>query len=133
MFKDADPLLLNAVIRALHPVTTEQNEIVISQGDIANEMYFICRGNLEVIDDSNNAVHTLSDGDFFGEIGILMSTARTATVKAKTRCDLFMLSKTDFSRILQDHPQFAQSMMGVAKERYDVTVSADELMGSIGR
>ena len=130
MFKDADPLLLNAVIRALHPVTTERDETVISQGDIANEMYFICRGNLEVIDDSNKVVHTLSDGDFFGEIGILMSTPRTATVKAKTRCDLFMLSKTDFSRILQDHPQFAQSMMEIAKQRYDVAVSADELMGS---
>ena len=34
----------------------------------------------------------------------------------------------EFGRILQDHPQFAENITQIAKERYDLTVSADELM-----
>ncbi|MGB5395614.1 MAG: cyclic nucleotide-binding domain-containing protein, partial [Gammaproteobacteria bacterium] len=128
MFKGADPLLLSAVILALRSVTAEKGDTIVQHGDIANEMFFICRGDVEVIDGTGKIVKTLLDGDFFGEIGILMSTARTASVRAKTLCDLFVLNREDFSRILQDHPQFAENMMQVAKERYDLAVSADQLM-----
>ena len=128
MFSGADPLLLNAVILALRSVTVEQGEMIIQQGDIANEMYFICRGEVEVINASDKIVKKLRDGDFFGEIGILMATARTASVRAKTLCDLFVLTRDDFSRILQDHPQFAENMMKVARERYDLALSADQLL-----
>jgi glucose-6-phosphate 1-dehydrogenase len=128
MFKGADPLLLSAVILALRPVTSAQGEMIIKQGDIAHEMFFICRGEVDVLDASGKVVHKLKDGDFFGEIGVLMATTRTASIRAKTLCDLFVLTKADFSRILQDHPQFAESMMKVAKERYDLAVSADQLM-----
>jgi len=47
-----------------------------------------------------------------------------ATVKAKTLCDLFVLEKSDFSRILQD----SRGLMKVALERYNITVSAEQLM-----
>ena len=140
IFRGADPLLLSSVILALQPVTVETGETIIRQGDISNEMYFICRGEVEVFDDTGAVVNSLKDdtgavvnslkdGNFFGEIGLLMATARTASVRAKTLCDLFMLTKADFSRILQDHPQFAESMMKVAKERYDLSISVNELMG----
>ena len=67
--------------------------------------------------------------DFFGEIGLLNSVPRTATVRAKSLCDLFILEQTDFFRILRDNPQLAESMANVAKERYQLPISAHELMG----
>jgi glucose-6-phosphate 1-dehydrogenase len=127
MFKGAELLLLNAVILALQPVTFEQEELIVNQGDVANEMYFICRGEVEIIDHHGHVIEQLGDGDFFGEIGILMATTRTASVRAKTPCDLFMLTRKDFGRILQDYPQFADNMMRVAKERYDLIVSEEQL------
>jgi len=130
IFEGADPLLLNSVILALRSSAAKEGETIIQQGDIANEMYLICRGEVEVLDGSGNVVKTLKDGDFFGEIGLLMPVPRTATVRAKTLCDLFVLDKDDFTRILQDHPQFADTMINVAKERYDVAVSTDQLLGS---
>ncbi len=130
MFAGADPLLLNSVIMALHACSAERGETVIERGGVAREMYLISRGQVEVIDHAGRVIHTLGDGDFFGEIGLLMSTPRTATIRAATQCDLFVLTKSDFSRILRDHPQFAQAMTTVARERYDITVSGDELMGN---
>ena len=128
LFKDADALLLNSVIMALHPATASAGEIIIHKGDPAKEMYLICHGEIEVIDSNGQVVQTLRDGDFFGEISLLISTPRTATVSARTPCDLFVLGKTDFNRILRDHPQFAETMMKVAKERYSLAVSSDQLM-----
>jgi glucose-6-phosphate 1-dehydrogenase len=81
-----------------------------------------------VIDAAGNTVEVLKDGDFFGEVGLLLSTPRTATVRARSLCDLLVLKKADFSRILREHPQFAESMLQVAKERYELAISVDELM-----
>jgi glucose-6-phosphate 1-dehydrogenase len=128
MFAGADPLLLHSVIMALHSFSAEAGETIIKAGDMAKEMYLISRGQVEVKDKSGKVVKTLKDGDFFGEIGLLMSTPRTATVVAKTQCDLFVLKRADFSRILRDHRQFADTMTTVAKERYDLTVSSADLM-----
>jgi glucose-6-phosphate 1-dehydrogenase len=129
LFKGADPLLLNAVIMALNPKTAEAGETIIKQGDLGKEMYLICRGEVEVITNSGQVAKTLRDGDFFGETGLLMSTPRTATIRAKSACDFFVLSKTDFSRILRDHPQFFDAMQKVAKERYDLAIFADQVDG----
>ena len=59
---------------------------------------------------------------------LLLSEPRTATVRAKTTCDLFVLDKADFSRILRDHPQFAHAIKKVARERYNKTVGTEQLM-----
>ncbi|HVT04921.1 MAG TPA: glucose-6-phosphate dehydrogenase [Thermoanaerobaculia bacterium] len=128
LFRGADPLLLSSVILALHSCAAEAGETIIKLGDMAKEMYLISRGQVEVIDKAGKVVQTLKDGDFFGEVGLLMSTPRTATIKAKTQCDLFVLRKPDFSRILRDHNQLAETVTKVAKERYDLAVSSAELM-----
>ena len=127
MFKGADPLLLNSVIMALKPESVDAGETIIKAGDMGEEMYLILRGQVEVRDRAGKLVTTLKDGDPFGEISLLMATPRTATVTAKTQCDLFILKRSDFCRILRDHRQFAETMTKVAKERYDLTVSSAEL------
>jgi len=128
LFEGADPLLLNSVIMALHSCAAEAGETIIKMGDMAKEMYLILRGQVEVVDKAGKVVQTLKDGDFFGEVGLLMSTPRTATVRAKTQCDLFVLRKADFSRILRDNPHLTETMTQVAKERYEIAVSGAELM-----
>jgi glucose-6-phosphate 1-dehydrogenase len=128
LFKGADPLLLNAVIMALHPLSVAAGETIIEAGDLAREMYLIMRGEVVVEGLAGKKHGTLRERDFFGEIALLMSAQRTATVKAKTHCDLFVLEKKELARILKDHPQFAASLIEVAKERYDVILSDEELM-----
>src|SRR5262249_44240729 len=110
------------VIMALRPRMVEAGETIIRKGEIGREMYLLARGEVEVLDDSGEVVNVLKDGDFFGEIALLMSTPRVANVRARSSCDLFVLDKADFNRILHDHPQFAHGVMEVAKKRYDVVV-----------
>jgi glucose-6-phosphate 1-dehydrogenase len=130
LFKDGEPLLLSQVIMALRPRMVVPGEQIIRKGDIGREMYVLARGEVEVLDDGGKVIKTLKDGDFFGEIGVLTSLPRTASVRAKTGCDLFVLDKTDFSRILRDHPQFATGVLKVANERYNLNLKQDALLST---
>jgi glucose-6-phosphate 1-dehydrogenase len=128
LFKDGDVLFLGAVIMALQSKQVASGELVIKKGDIGRELYLVARGEVEVLDDVGNTIKVLRDGDIFGEIGVLMSKPRNANVRAKTSCDLFVLDKADFSRILRDNPQFAKAVQQVAKDRYNVTVHTEALL-----
>jgi CRP-like cAMP-binding protein len=57
-----------------------------------------------------------------------MAMPRTASIRAKSLCDLFVLSKKDFTRILRDHPQFAEEIRAIAEQRYALTLQLDSLM-----
>ena len=127
LFKDGDMLFLEQVVMALRSQQVSRGDLIIKKGDIGRELYLIARGEVAVLDDVGKVIKVLTDGDIFGEIGVLMSKPRTADVRAKTSCDLFVLDKADFSRILRDNPRFATAIQQVAKERYSVNVHTDAL------
>lgn len=95
-----------------------RNEIIIKEGDKGTAMYFILDGEVEVSNSSWKGV--LKRGSFFGEIAILHDVPRTATVKAKTRCELLELTAYDFKRSMASHPNILKEIESVAKERYKV-------------
>jgi glucose-6-phosphate 1-dehydrogenase len=128
LFKDGDVLFLEQVIMALRSTQVASGDRIITKGELGRELYLVARGEVEVLDDVGNVVKVLTDGDIFGEIAVLMSTPRTATVRARSSCDLFVLDKADFSRILRDNPRFAEAVQQVAKERYKLNVQTDALM-----
>ena len=130
LFKGAEPMLINAVIMAFKSCAFTVGQTIIKAGDKAGEMYIICRGSVDVIDERGQHIKHLAEGEYFGEIGLLLTTARTASVVAASQCDLFVLEKSDFNRILQDNPQFADAIAVLAKERYNVVVSRSELMAT---
>jgi len=118
LFHGGDPLLLNQVSMALRPRAASVGDIVVREGDPAQEMFVICRGELEAINANGEVLRVMKEGDCFGEIALLHSEKRTATVRAKTACDLFTIDRSHFNQILYDHEQFARAVRQVAKERY---------------
>jgi len=74
---------------------------VIRQGDFVDEsnMYLVNKGELEVFY-GQEPVATLSAGCAFGEIALMYGCPRTATVKTKTACSLWVLDRNTFRRIL---------------------------------
>ena len=127
IFRDGDPLFLSQVVLALRPDVVAPGETIIRKGDMGRQMYVLVRGEAEVLDEAGRVVKLFRDGDFFGEVALLIHTARTATVRARTVCDLMVLDQSSFSRILHDHPQFAASVEQIARERYDLTVHPETL------
>ncbi|MCI0457417.1 MAG: glucose-6-phosphate dehydrogenase [Gemmataceae bacterium] len=130
LFKGGDPLFLSQVAMSLRPRAAAPGETIIRKGDPGAEMYVICRGEAEVVDGAGRVIATLREGDCFGEVALLLSEPRTATVRAKTSCDLFVLEKGDFSRILRDQPQFAHTIQEIARERYNRPVATEHLLAA---
>jgi glucose-6-phosphate 1-dehydrogenase len=118
IFQTADPQFLNALVLLLKPVICSAGETVVRRGEPGEEMYIISRGDVEVLNESGKAIAQLKEGNFFGEISLLLSEPRNATVRAITHCDLFTLSKDDFHKALRDHPEFATAVLDTAKTRY---------------
>jgi glucose-6-phosphate 1-dehydrogenase len=128
LFKDGDRLFLEQVVMALHARQAAAGELVIKKGDIGRELYLVARGQVEVIGETGKVLKVLRDGDIFGEIAVLTSQPRTADVRAKTPCDLFVLDKADFSRILRDNPHVAEAVKQIAKERYRINILMEALI-----
>jgi glucose-6-phosphate 1-dehydrogenase len=118
LFHDSHPVFLQALAMMLKPVAFDPGDDIIRQGEAGREMYFISRGEVEVLDGSGSRVAALGEGDFFGELSLLLSQPRNATVRARTACDLFVLEQQDFAAALKGHPEFAGSLQEAARKRY---------------
>lgn len=115
--RDADPADLKALGRQLSPVLAIPGERIISEGETGKRMYFIVTGEVDV--ERNGSVIRLGEGDFFGEIALLTSTPRTATVTAVTYCSLLELRHRDFRRFLTHHPELRARIQEAAKARME--------------
>ncbi len=125
LFRDGDTVFLEQVIMALKPYQAAAGELLIEKGELGREMYVIEQGEVEVLADDGKILKVLTDGDTFGEVGVVMSQPRNASVRAKIPTDLYVLEKTDFNRILRDNPNFAEAVIKVARERLNVDVKSD--------
>ena len=78
-------------------------------------MYFIVSGEAEV--HTATARHRLGPGDFFGEIALLSSSARTAAVTTRSECNLLVLSADNFHRLLSVRPEIKDQLMRTMQDR----------------
>jgi voltage-gated potassium channel len=74
LFKDFSKEFRDHLIELLKPQSFVGGEYIIRKGDVGNEMYFLCKGNVEVCSGDGKTVYkVLHDGEFFGELALLTS------------------------------------------------------------
>jgi len=95
-------LIMNLVVNAHCP-----GDIIIRKGDVGKEMFFIIVGTVEVSGSiMGGPVYALKkDGDYFGEIALVLNAPRTAYVISRTYCRIATLSKESLDNILGDSPE----------------------------
>ena len=59
----------------------------------------------------------MREGDFFGEIALMMECPRTANVKAATFANVEVLTKESFDRVIVDFPNQRKSIEDAAQLR----------------
>ncbi len=81
-------------------------------------MYFINKGSAEVVSQDGKQVYAvLKEGDFFGEIALLLKQPRNATIRAYDYCDLYSLDKESFDDVISNYPAFEKHINKMAQER----------------
>ena len=121
------PLEISTIARlvgVLRALKVAAGQHIVTRGEIADGMYFIASGEVEIILPERRV--RLSEGDFFGEIALLMPDAtRTATVVAIRSCELLKLDQRDFQGLLERHVDLAETLGEVARRRIEEFERAD--------
>ena len=98
----------------------EPGQVVYRQGDLADAFYVIVRGAVEVVRDEDGrqtVVARLTEGDSFGELGLLQQRRRSATVRALEPTDLIALGRADFDLLAGTWKHLARSLEELARSR----------------
>jgi CRP-like cAMP-binding protein len=108
---------LDQLAAAMSEVEVEAGVKVVTVDDYGTAIYFIEQGEADVLADGDEATETLGPGDTFGEIALLLTGQRSATVVARTPMKLLSLSGQDFQRIRAGVPELERSLRRLGVER----------------
>ena len=115
LFARLDANAIASVAQLLKPRSVSANQVIVRRGDIADSMYFIMEGEVEV-DITPNPVR-LKQGDFFGEIALVENVPRTATILSLTNCRLLVLETVDFERLTTQIPDLKEQIKRISDKR----------------
>jgi CRP-like cAMP-binding protein len=108
---------LDELAAAMREVNTDAGANVVTVDDWGTAVYFIEQGEAEVTFDGDEPTQPLGPGDAFGEISLILTGERTATVVARTPLRLLSLSGQDFERIRERVPELERSLRRIGLER----------------
>ena len=120
----AFPVLADLPAAELHQLANAMSEFEVEAGakvvtvdDYGTAIYFIEEGEADVLAERDESTQTLGPGDTFGEIALLLTGERSATVVARTPMQLLSLSGQDFQRIRAGVPELERSLRRLGVER----------------
>jgi CRP-like cAMP-binding protein len=95
VFRDSDDL-----------VAFPAGAVVIAEGQEGNHMFVVMEGELS-ISLEDRLLATAMPGEIVGEMALINSEIRSATVTAKTDCVLVSIDQASFNALLRHVPEFA--------------------------
>ena len=107
---------LAAIASAASEVEAGEGESVATEGDFGHALYAVESGTAEVTSDGMK-LGTLGPGDVFGEIAVLASGRRTATVVATSPMRLIALFKPEVWALERKAPVAAERLRSLIAER----------------
>lgn len=92
-----------------------KKNVIVQEGDMGNALYVIIEGSVKISyyapDGREVILSIFSVGDFFGEMSLLDSQPRSATVTTLETSKLASIRHKDFSQLMLDKPQIAIQCM----------------------
>lgn len=110
----------------------DAGDVLVRQGDVADELYVVLAGQLEVViavDAEEQQVTVLGPGAAVGEIGLLAGDTRSAMVRAFVAAQVAAISGDGFRRLLAERPATGEALARRAAERLRET----QLIGQINQ
>jgi CRP-like cAMP-binding protein len=112
--------------RVADELQVEAGTVLCREGRLGREFFVIVDGVAEVTKDGKRLA-TRKGGDFFGEIALITTIKRTATVTATSPLRCFILTRGDFRRVLDDNQGVQRKVMEALGERLLSYAQPDDL------
>ncbi|ODV67318.1 hypothetical protein HYPBUDRAFT_11897 [Hyphopichia burtonii NRRL Y-1933] len=118
LFKQAPKSFHSKVVSKLKLMQYHPQEYIMKEGDPSKSMYWILKGSVSVTSTDGESIYAeLASGSFFGEIGILFNRPRTATVVARTKVLVGVLTSDSLNSVLKSYPLIERRIRDEAQER----------------
>lgn len=122
-FRSLYPAAIVELTRMLRRLDVAERTMVVRRGRPGDCMYFIASGEVEVKLEPRPV--RLGAGSFFGEMALLESGPRTATVVTTAPSTLLILDVSDFHAFTAHHPDLAQAVEAEARRRRTGSANVD--------
>ncbi len=107
VFKHLTPRGLAEMADHLESESFEPGRTIIREGDAGDKFYLIRKGEVAVRRGSDpKPVAILKEGDFFGEMALLLGQPRNATVETVEETTLYSLSQEQFRKAISQQASF---------------------------
>jgi CRP/FNR family transcriptional regulator, cyclic AMP receptor protein len=94
-------------------VEYQTGQLVFSQGDQADTVFYVTQGKIKIFVVSEQGreavIALLGEGDFFGEGCLIAQPLRLATAASMTDATVMRIEKTEMIRVLHAEPAFAET------------------------
>ena len=98
----------------LEPLVLPAKQIIFEKGDIADALYIIEFGSVQVEIESPVV---LGSGDYFGETGLISQAERNATISVLEEAKLLKLSKESLDELTEEYPALFEDLKQSAADR----------------
>jgi CRP-like cAMP-binding protein len=116
LFERCSKKELAAIAGIADQVERPEGKVVVREGELGREFWVLVDGAVEVTKDGER-IAMLGPGDFFGEIALVSTVARTATVTTASPIRALVISSRDFWTLLDESPKTQRKILEAVGDR----------------
>ncbi|MGB2867227.1 MAG: Crp/Fnr family transcriptional regulator [Bacteroidota bacterium] len=140
IFADLEEKDLEKIVRLGTRQKYKKGNIVVLEQESGAALFVIISGKVKVVrmdEDGREVILSMfGPGEFFGEMSLLDGMARSASVVATVKSELFMIHRRDFLQLLHEYPTVAISLLAELAMRLrkaDMQIKSLSLKDASGR
>ena len=136
LFENFLPREIKRVLEHATLRTFAKGEHVFFEGDTSSALYVILRGSVDILTHRPKRIllTQLYQGTFFGEIGVVYPTVRSATALATSDSFLLCFFKHDLDIIIKHYPQIANKLLlNIAQILSQRLIATNKTLGELKR
>lgn len=102
--------------QARNLVSLQASIVLFSEGEPGKNMYVLMEGSVAVCV-AGQVIEVARPGALLGEMALVDSSVRSATVITRSNCRVLPIDKTQFDLLVRESPEFARHVMTVMADR----------------
>ncbi|MFN2143180.1 MAG: cyclic nucleotide-binding domain-containing protein [Candidatus Promineifilaceae bacterium] len=131
LFGQSNDELLGQVALLLDEVDLAGGQTLFQKGDPGRSLYIVAEGQVRVHDEDRTLAY-LDEGEVFGEMALLDSEPRLASVTAVIPTQLLRLEQGPFFELLQAEPELARGIITMLSRRLRTRLEELSVQGEHG-
>lgn len=138
LFADLSDEDLQALCQMVDVISLPEGQTLFSEGDLGKHAYIVKEGQVEVyktLDGKRVQLEIHSSGAVIGEMALLESAPRSASVRAVSDCRLIAIDQDEFTKLLNAHPGVTLTMLHTVTSRLrsmELMLGQSEKLAALG-